>query len=450
MQKIEERLLFNSILRTNFKSFVEKVFLEVASEDYKPNWHIDLICSEITKLINKKDNRLIINIPPRYMKSIICSIALPAWLLGHNPKTTIITASYCDVLSEKFALECKRIMETSWYKEIFPLSRISSKKNAITTFETTQDGWLFSTSVSGTLTGVGADFIIIDDPIKPIEASSDVVRDKVNDWFLSTLYSRLNNKEKGKILLIMQRLHENDLTGFLLNTNFGFKCISLPVIAENDEKWKIYDSILQKTYIKKRKKGELLHPERENLYTIKKTEGNIGKEHFETQYQQLSDPKDKIIYKYKDENITDLIYDIKNGRFEISKVHQAWDFITTSSGINRPNLSIFVENKGGYFYNINTGPSMFLDIQGGPDNIAKKVMKMDLKIKEYFSGYTNKIQIVIVNNDLGKQLSKQLIDEYKLTSIILTNRMTKYLPIFENFCAMQYVLDFFNKEFPIK
>ena len=186
--------VLNAILRTDFHAFVQKVFETVSpNATYLDNWHIKLICSEISDMLAGNNRRLIINIPPRYMKSIICSVALPAFILGHNPKATVICVSYSDDLSLKFANDCRNV-----------------------------NGGRLSTSVGGMLTGRGADFIVIDDPIKPTDAASDIIREKVNQWFQTTLCSRLNDKKLGCILLIMQRLHENDMTGFLLNSDMGF------------------------------------------------------------------------------------------------------------------------------------------------------------------------------------------------------------------------------------
>lgn len=220
--------ILNAILRTDFKSFVEKVFNEVSpSALYMDNWHIDLICSELMSVENGDHNRLIINLPPRYMKSIICSVAFPAFVLGHNPKASLVCVSYNDSLSEKLALDCKKVIESEWYKELFPQTKLSKNKKAVLDFETTNGGGRFSTSVNGTLTGRGGDYLIIDDPIKPADANSDLQRNKVNEWYGNTLYSRLNNKNTGKIIVVMQRIHEEDLTGYLLDSDENFKLIKI-------------------------------------------------------------------------------------------------------------------------------------------------------------------------------------------------------------------------------
>ncbi len=280
-----------SILRTDFCSFVHKVFKEISSNDnFLDNWHIDLICSEVMKMEQGEYNKIIINIPPRNLKSIICSVALPAFLLGHNPKCRIICVSYSDDLSSKFANDCKIVMESKWYKQIFPVTKLNPSRRAINDFETTKSGGRFSTTVNGTLTGRGADWIIIDDPQSPNQTLSDTQMEKLNNWYGSTLCSRLNNKTTGKILLIMQRLHQNDLTGFLLsNPKNGFKHICLPLIATEDENWKI-QICKGDTYTHIRKKGELLHPEREDEKSATELRSALGEFAFAGQYQQSPTP----------------------------------------------------------------------------------------------------------------------------------------------------------------
>lgn len=294
----DKKAILNSLLRSNFKSFVEKVFKEVSpNATYLDNWHIDVMCHELMNTMETEQNRLIINIPPRYMKSIICSVALPAFILGHNPKANIIVVSYADELSSNLALKCKQVMESAWYKELFPNTRLSKK--SINDFETTKGGCRYATSINGTLTGRGADYIIIDDPMKPMDACSDLLRDKTNDWYGSTLYSRLNNKKDGKIIIVMQRLHEEDLTGYILATDPNFKHIKISTIAESDEKWTVKDRIseAQKTFI--RKKNEPLHPEREDLAKLYQAKEYMGEYNFAGQYQQNPAPREGGVIKKK-------------------------------------------------------------------------------------------------------------------------------------------------------
>ena len=291
MKEDGKQRVLSALLRSSLKAFVMKVFHEVSpSSQYSDNWHIDLICQELEQMINGCERRLIVNIPPRYMKSIICSVALPAFLLGHDPKISIICVSYADDLVFKHANDCRKVICSKWYQDLFPGTQLSNSRKSTFDFETTAGGGRFSTSVNGTLTGRGADWIIIDDPIKPIDAMSDTIREKVNEWYRSTLYSRLNDKAEGKIMLIMQRLHENDMTGFLLDTDKKFKLIKLPVIAEEDENWTIYQPVTGLKKLIARHKGDLLHPERENWEIVRELQQSLGEYAFAGQYQQNPAP----------------------------------------------------------------------------------------------------------------------------------------------------------------
>ena len=290
--------IINSLLRTDFKSFVTKVFGEVApGSKYLNNWHIDVICDAIMDMYEGGNNRLIINMPPRYMKSLICSIALPAWILGHNPKAQILCVSYNDELADKFAISCRDVMQSDWYRELFPMTRLHQSRQSINDFATTRGGGRMATSIGGTLTGRGADWIIIDDPQKSVDASSESGRTKLNEWYGSTLYSRLNDKATGKILLVMQRLHQDDLSGHLLDAGNQFKVIKLPVIATEDESWIVKNRISGKTRVITRAKGELLHSERENMDVVMGIKNSMGEYAFVAQYQQDPCPPEGGIIK---------------------------------------------------------------------------------------------------------------------------------------------------------
>lgn len=290
--------IINSLLRTDFKSFVTKVFGEVApGSKYLNNWHIDVICDAIMDMYEGGNNRLIINMPPRYMKSLICSIALPAWILGHNPKAQILCVSYNDELADKFAISCRDVMQSDWYRELFPMTRLHQSRQSVNDFATTRGGGRMATSIGGTLTGRGADWIIIDDPQKSVDASSESGRTKLNEWYGSTLYSRLNDKATGKILLVMQRLHQDDLSGHLLDAGNQFKVIKLPVIATEDESWIVKNRISGKTRVITRAKGELLHSERENMDVVMGIKNSMGEYAFVAQYQQDPCPPEGGIIK---------------------------------------------------------------------------------------------------------------------------------------------------------
>jgi predicted phage terminase large subunit-like protein len=233
-----------------------------------------------------KIRRLIINLPPRHLKSLLASIAFPAWCLGHDPSAQILCVSYAQDLADKLARDCRSIMMTSWYRRIFS-TRLAPHRQAVQEFLTTAQGYRLSTSNGGVLTGRGSDIILIDDPLKPEEALSDVQRQAANIWYDTTLYSRLNDKRTGAIVLIMQRLHEDDLVGHVLEQE-PWEIVRFPAITEEDEVHHIETIWGPRCFT--RRQGEPLRPDREPLETIDRIRGTVGEYNFAGQYQQTPAP----------------------------------------------------------------------------------------------------------------------------------------------------------------
>ena len=195
------------ILRSDLGYFAERCFYELNPQAaFLPNWHIEVIAAKLAAVRAGKILRLIINLPPRHLKSLMASIAFPAWCLGHDPSAQILCVSYGQDLADKLARDCRSIMMSPWYRRMFP-TRLAPHRQAVQEFITTRQGYRLATSTGGVLTGRGANLILIDDPLKPEEALSKARRDMTNDWYANTLYSRLNDKRRGGIVIIMQRLH---------------------------------------------------------------------------------------------------------------------------------------------------------------------------------------------------------------------------------------------------
>jgi hypothetical protein len=167
-----------------------------------------LIAAKLTAVRAGRIRRLIVSLPPRHLKSHLASVAFPAWCLGLEPSSQILCVSYAQDLADKLSRDCRRILASEWYQRLFP-TRLAPRHQAVPEFETTAQGSRVATSVGGVLTGRGADLIVIDDPLKPEEALSQTQRQAANEWYDHTLYSRLNDKLTGAIVLIMHRLHES-------------------------------------------------------------------------------------------------------------------------------------------------------------------------------------------------------------------------------------------------
>jgi predicted phage terminase large subunit-like protein len=278
----------NAAIRSDFYWFVRRAFRELnPTTPFLANWHIRLIAAKLEACSRGEITRLIINVPPRSLESLCASVAFPAWCLGHDPSRTIIAASYSEELAAKHSRDCRNLMTSYWYQNAFPGTRFSSQKQAALEFETTCNGFRLAVSVGGSFTGRGSDLIIIDDPLKADDAISDVQRQRVNNWYADTLYTRLNDKKTGCIILIMQRLHEDDLVGHVLGKE-RWEHIALPAIAEQDEEHLI-ETPRRKLSIS-RSAGEVLHPARESRPVLDNIRTSIGEYNFAGQYQQAPAP----------------------------------------------------------------------------------------------------------------------------------------------------------------
>ena len=275
---------YKVILRNDLTCFIERSFYELNSQkEFIAGQYIELLASALERCRTGKTRRLIINLPPRTLKSHAASVAFPAWLLGHDPAKQIICASYGQDLSDKHARDCRTMMSTAFYRSLFPQVALSPEKFAVNDFMTTAQGFRMSTSVGGVLTGRGADIIILDDMLKPENALSETRRKSANEWYFNTLLSRLNSKENGIIIIVMQRLHQGDIVGEVMEWK-EWEVLSLPAIAVADELYE-YDGPFGRQLFA-RSAGAALHPERDSVDTYKRIREAVGEYIFQSQYQQ--------------------------------------------------------------------------------------------------------------------------------------------------------------------
>ncbi|MDX2073467.1 MAG: phage terminase large subunit [Alphaproteobacteria bacterium] len=272
--------------RKHFRHFIGRTLLTADPDaHFQKNWHIDLIAEHLEAARLGKLTRLIINMPPRALKSQCVSIAWPAWILGHDPSARIMAASYSAQLAIRHSLDCRQVVTSAWYQRLFPDTRIARDQNEKHKFMTTRRGFRFATSVGGTATGEGGNFLIIDDPMNPSQAMSAAARAQVKRWYDHTFSTRLNDKKRGVIVLVMQRLHMDDLTAHLLEKG-GFTLLSLPAIATGTDYFH-FGSVT-----KNRGEKEALHPAREDTALIERAKIELGAQAFSAQYQQQPLPEE--------------------------------------------------------------------------------------------------------------------------------------------------------------
>jgi hypothetical protein len=267
--------LFDALLRLDFIAFMQKAFETLnPNQKLKLNWHHEAIACCLEEVLNGNCRRLNINLPPRNLKSILISVALPAFLLGHDPSKRIICASYSQDLANKLSRDCRAVLQSAWYQRAFPKMVISDKHNTESDFTTTARGGRFTSSVGGMLTGRGANLIILDDVMKSQDATSDVARKSVIAWYSGTVVTRLDDKQSGAIINVAQRLHPDDLTGHLIEQG-GWKTLSLPAIAVG----KVAVPLIGGAFYR-RQEGDVLHPEHEPLQVLREICREIGSRDF--------------------------------------------------------------------------------------------------------------------------------------------------------------------------
>lgn len=371
---------YNFILRNDLTAFTERAFYELNPQTpFKPAPHVEVITTKLEAVRKGRLCRLVINLPPRHLKSHTASIAFVAWYLGHNPAATVICVSYGQDLSDKLARDCRTVMISDWYQELFS-TRLAGR-TSVSDFLTTQQGGRMSTSVGGVLTGRGADLILIDDPLKPDDALSETQRTTVNDWYQNTLLSRLNDKETGSIVIIMQRLHQDDLVGHVLERE-KWEIVSFPAIAEEDGVHQIQSILGDRTFV--RKVGDILHPERESRETLAKIRKNIGEYNFVSQYQQSPTPPGGSMVK-----VTWLRYyepHEKPARF--LRIVQSWDTANKAGELNDYSVCTTwgVDGKNRYLLHVLRKKMNYPDLKRTVIELAKEYNAQNVLIEDKASG----------------------------------------------------------------
>jgi predicted phage terminase large subunit-like protein len=286
--------MYADVLRHDLCAFIHRSFLELnPREEFLSNWHIERLAAKLEEVGRGSCKRLIINLPPRHLKSHVISIAFPAWSLGHDPSKQILSVTYAQDFSDSLARKSRTLMTSPFYQALFD-TRLSKGREAVSDFETTASGSRFSTSVGGILTGRGADFIIIDDPLKADDALSEPRRRSVNEWFDNTLRSRLNSQEKGAIIIVMQRLHADDLVAHV-RQHESWDVLSFPVKAKQDETYDFLTPYGRRRI--HRSTGEILQPALLSPTALEALRRGMTEYNFEAQYQQDPQPPSGIIVK---------------------------------------------------------------------------------------------------------------------------------------------------------
>ncbi len=276
---IDPRELLMRALAHDFLSFARKFFeLLYPGTRFDPNWHLEAMAAEIERLIAGANRNLLVTMPPRCLKSFFMSVALPAFLLGRFPNVKIVVVSYSDQLAETLTADCLRLMESPLYKAIFPQTRLTKRTQR--DIKTSEGGRRFATTIGGSVTGMGGEWIIVDDPLNASHAHWQAAREGANRYFDETLSSRADNPKTAKWIVVAQRLHPDDLPGHILEQG-GWHHLKLQAKATEGQ---VIDLGGGRQHIVK--PGDLLHEARLDDATLEQKRRQMGSHTVAAQYQQ--------------------------------------------------------------------------------------------------------------------------------------------------------------------
>ncbi len=282
---------------TNLYTFVREAWEVVRpGTPFEDNWHLHVICDALERISAGERARLVINIPPRHMKSLLISVFWPCWEWITQPHRRWMFASYSGDLATDLSVDRRTIIESEWYQRHWGHRvRLLKDANLKTKFANTARGQMVATSVGGTVTGKGGTRLICDDPIDPDKAASDDVREGANLWFRRTFVNRVDSDKNSAIVLVMQRLHEEDPAGIALN-ELGYDLLKIEAIGEPPDGADSVSYVTKaRTYVRKR--GNVLWPERYNKAFLDEQKVALGENGFAGQYQQIPHAKGGTLFQ---------------------------------------------------------------------------------------------------------------------------------------------------------
>lgn len=256
--------------------------------EYLHNWHIDLVCEYLEAVTAGEITRLIIDIPPRYMKSLSVSVCWPVWEWIRRPSLRFMFAGYSAELSTDHSMSRRRILESDWFRANWPHVELAGDQNVKTKYENTARGVMLATSFGGKATGMGGNRLVIDDPVNPRKAYSDAERKGANEEYDRTFSTRLDDKKRDAIVVVMQRIHDDDLVGHILGKATGGDWTVLKIPAEaRDAHVVTFPRSGRQVH---RPAGDVLWPEREGPAELAAVREDLGPTDYEAQYQQEPAP----------------------------------------------------------------------------------------------------------------------------------------------------------------
>lgn len=309
-------------------SFIRYGWEAIDPAPYCDNWHIEVICEHLEAVIAGQIRNLLINIPPRHMKSLGTSVALPAWVWQRprkanlplqGPQVKFLFASYAQALSVRDSVKCRRVLESPWYKDRWGHRfQLTGDQNTKTRFDNDRGGYRLATSVDGALTGEGGDIIVVDDPHNVTEIDSEATIDSTVQWWEESMSTRLNDKRTGAFIMIMQRISNKDLAGRIIAREADrWTHLCLPARYERAHPY-VYGKDPRK------KEGEPLWKERFPDHELKDLERRMGSFAIAGQLQQRPQPREGRMFKRHWFEVVDAVPAV------VRKRVRAWDLAATS------------------------------------------------------------------------------------------------------------------------
>ena len=273
------------LYRHDFRAFIAFAFREVyPGKEFIDGWYLDIVADELMRCQPDRAHRLMLNLPPRYLKSFCASIIWPLFMAARHPGLRICVISGTRELAAEFSALRLRLLASKRFRLVFP-QLCSRGEGEVLTFS--NGSQVVQSHVARSQTGRGADIYIIDDPLSARHASKEKIRNSINAWYSDEIVTRLSKKDRASLIIVMQRLHCDDLCGHILNSEANWRQLSLSAIARKDERWELFNG---RKFA--RRAGEVLCEEIETLETLHVTLWAMNGLNFRAQYLQA--PANKL------------------------------------------------------------------------------------------------------------------------------------------------------------
>lgn len=307
--------LLTRAARKSLRAFIEPAWnvLEPGTP-FQPNWHIDLIAEYLEAVTAGQITRLLITLPPRYMKSLLVSVLWPTWEWIQAPTMRWVFVSHAESLAAKLAVDRRTLLRSRWYQTRWGATvRLATGQNEKLEFHNEQRGIMLATSIGSSLIGKGGNRIVVDDPHHPQQLDSATQREGTRDYVSEIVSTRLDDKQRGAIVAVMQRLHMRDVAALCID--LGYEHLCLPAQAESRTTVTFPRS--GRTVV--REMGEPLWPSREDAAGLASQRATLGEHAFVAQYQQQPTPRGGLLFKREWWQY----YDAPPAAFD--EVWQSWD-----------------------------------------------------------------------------------------------------------------------------